>query len=409
MSPDHQTLQHPAPAPGPATTRASPSVPAPTARRGFDPAVQGMRGAVLLGIVVFHAWQFTGSGQRSASSELVDGLVSTVEWAVSWFFITSGYLLYASFARRVLDGRSAGTTGDFLQRRLVRVLPAYWVAIVVVWVARNPSFPGDWRDLLEHLTFTHGFDTQRIFWTIGPAWTMTTEVCFYAVLALAWRPVQRWCAPLGRPARLAVLSVLPALLVVGGIAYQVWAVRASGAAGDDWAVWFSPAAQMPAFGVGMFMGLALILRRPVVRGRVLGALLDVGPFAALVALATWDSETVLPGRGATMAVHDLMTLVFAAMLLASLLRPAGRGINRLWAWPALVYAGTISFSVYLWHEPALLLMEHWGVVSGDQSLVFVVLVLVAAAVAIGTAGFFVVERPLRALSVLLPYARTSRW
>lgn len=379
------------------------------APRGFDPAVQGMRGTILLGIVVFHAWQFTGMGQRQPNGDLVDGLVSMVEWAVSWFFVTSGYLLYRSFANRVLTGRSAGTTGDFLQRRLIRVLPAYWVAIVVVWSARNPTVPGDWRDLVEHLTFTHGFDTQRIFWTIGPAWTMTTEVCFYLVLALLWRPVQRWCAPLGRRARLAVLAAPPSLLVLGGIGYQVWAVRSSGAEGDDWAVWFSPAAQMPAFGLGMLMGLVLLLHRPVVSRRALGALLDVSPFAVLAALAFFDVDAVLPGRGGTTVLHDLMTLVFAAVLLTSLLRPADRGINRFWAWKGLVLLGAISFSVYLWHEPALLLMGHLGVVGEDDPFAVVAVVLVVAAVMVGTVGYVVVERPLRALSGLLPSARVDRW
>ena len=73
---------------------------------------------------------------------------------------------------------------EFLFRRAVRIVPLYWIAVTTVWALRNPALPGDWRDLVEHLLFVQVFDRERIFYTLGPTWSMSLEVMFYLSLVV---------------------------------------------------------------------------------------------------------------------------------------------------------------------------------------------------------------------------------
>ncbi|CAM5565325.1 Acyltransferase OS=Streptomyces antimycoticus OX=68175 GN=SSPO_013610 PE=4 SV=1 [Streptomyces antimycoticus] len=46
----------------------------------------------------------------------------------------------------------------FLFRRAIRIIPLYFLAVLCVWATRNPTLPGEWSDLVHHLTFTQVFD-----------------------------------------------------------------------------------------------------------------------------------------------------------------------------------------------------------------------------------------------------------
>ncbi len=72
-----------------------------------------------------------------------------------------------------------------LFRRMARLLPLYYVVVLVVWTTTNPSLPGHWQDLLLHLTFTHVYSDDYIFWTVGPAWSLGVEFHFYVLMALS--------------------------------------------------------------------------------------------------------------------------------------------------------------------------------------------------------------------------------
>jgi peptidoglycan/LPS O-acetylase OafA/YrhL len=149
--------------------------------------LQGQRGLAALGVVVFHAYQYDRSGPDASfpyQGTVADTALRALDGLVDWFFVLSAFLLALPYAKAVLRGSSTVGPGTFLARRAVRIVPLYLVAITLVWASRNPSLPGDWRDLLEVLSFTQVFDTKRIFYTIGPAWSLAVEAQFYLLLAL---------------------------------------------------------------------------------------------------------------------------------------------------------------------------------------------------------------------------------
>ena len=179
-------------------------------------------------------------------------------------------------AQAVVDGVSIRSGRVLLYRRMARLLPLYLAVVLLVWSLTNPTAPGHWVDLLTHLTFTHVYSDTYIFWTNGPAWTLAIEFHFYVLVALSVPVLNRVAArATTRGRRLAVASALPVALVVVGAAYLVWATLLSGAAADNWSVWFSPLAKAADFGVGML--LAVVAAAGVDGGRASMALSSRSP------------------------------------------------------------------------------------------------------------------------------------
>ena len=107
------------------------------------------------------------------------------ELFVEMFFVLSGFVLWLPVAKAALDARTGRPGWVLLFRRMARLLPLYYAVVLVVWTTTNPSLPGHWQDLLMHLTFTHVYSDDYIFWTIGPAWTLGVEFHFYVLMALS--------------------------------------------------------------------------------------------------------------------------------------------------------------------------------------------------------------------------------
>lgn len=124
------------------------------------------------------------------------------------------------YLRSAMAGEDAPAARAFLVRRAARVVPLYLVAVSLVWAFRNQDLPGDWVDLVEHLTFTQVFDNQRIFYTIGPAWSLAVEVQFYLVLAVLGKLACHVCRRLPPPRRRSVLAAGLAGIVLFSVIWK---------------------------------------------------------------------------------------------------------------------------------------------------------------------------------------------
>src|SRR6201995_5402872 len=95
--------------------------------RNFLPAVEGMRACAAIGVVVTHVAFQTGH------SSGVDGrLFGRFDLAVAVFFALSGFLLWRGHAAAARDLGPSPLTGPYLRSRVVRIMPAYPVAVVVI-------------------------------------------------------------------------------------------------------------------------------------------------------------------------------------------------------------------------------------------------------------------------------------
>ena len=357
--------------------------------------LEGYRGLAALSIIVFHVSQF--AIQSTPSSRIVTQM-SKFE-IVDILFVLSAYLLTLSYARAALDRTSTVRPGEFLFRRAVRILPLYWVAVTAVWSMRNSTFPGDWRDLLEHLTFTQVFDQKRIFYTLGPTWSMSLEIIFYGVLVILGPLAVRMCGHIAtRRARVAALMAGGVVLFLIPVTWNAVSYFVFHVPFDHWPVYFGPQARFGAFAVGMVLAVVVAARRsePVFRG-VWPVILRVAGVAIIVG-ATWIDR---PGSWGQVGFHDLAAVGWLLLLSSTVLGVEGQRWARILSWRPLTAVGLISYSMYMWHEPILQLLDNHGITNRSVSgLPWSITVVLVSALLVGTLSYWVIEYPTSKLRSL---------
>ena len=97
------------------------------------PLFDSMRGVAAISIVLCHLTGVT-------SFAPIHSWVVHLNAGVTVFFLISGFLLYRPFAKAHLRGESRFDLGAYAWRRILRIVPAYWVALTLIslWLGRDP-------------------------------------------------------------------------------------------------------------------------------------------------------------------------------------------------------------------------------------------------------------------------------
>ncbi|CAN5598500.1 hypothetical protein BH11ACT8_BH11ACT8_19580 [soil metagenome] len=358
-----------------APTRGS-TAPSPTAQQPRAQFPLGwLRGLAALCVVTFHAYQHnrTGPGYEWPFSGAGHQLMTGTDLFVDLFFVLSGIVLWLPIARSAVNGETGRSGRVLLYRRMARLLPLYLVVVLLVWAWSNPTFPGNWRDLVLHLTFTHVYSDQYIFWTDGPAWSLAVEFHFYLLMALAVPAVHAGVRRArSRRGRITVAAVLPVACLLATAAFYLWALVLDPQEQTNWSVWFSPLSRAADFGLGM--GLALLSAAGVRLGRALRGVLGAVGVGATVALVM-----VRPLGEATSELWHPAYALTIVVGLASIVLHDGPW-PRLLDWRPLAWIGGLCYGIYWIHEPVVWVLDSWRVLPeprlGPWFLVTAVLVAV---------------------------------
>lgn len=361
------------------------------------PGIEGMRALAASSIVVFHVWRWSSPDSRPFSFGSVTGLFPDLSFGVTLFFTLSGFLLYRPFVSRLLRSEERPSLVRYLSNRALRIIPAYWIILLIsALVLRTVFTRGSGGELgvgaitdpgllLRNLLFVQNFDADTVLTGIGPAWSLAVEVVFYLMLpalaAFSWLLARRAHTRARR--RLAALAPALLLLIVGlaGKAAAALVVH-DGAFGGWRADWggvlersFLVHADLFSFG----MALAVLhvdaedgFFRLARRGRVAVALSALLAYATVAKATTWEQLTHSP-------YNTLMALA-CALLLALVVLPRPQAtpsrLVRFLETRPLVVVGTVSYSVFLWHEPLIRWLHQHDIVVGGMIGFFVNLSLV---------------------------------
>ena len=147
--------------------------------RGFLPAVEGMRACAAMGVVLTHVAFQTGT-----SSGVLGRLLHRFDLAVAVFFALSGFLLWRGHAAEARGLRHRPPTGHYLRSRLVRIMPGYLVAVIVILTLlpdANHASPTVW---LANLTLTQVYVPLTLTAGLTQMWSLSVEVSFYLALPI---------------------------------------------------------------------------------------------------------------------------------------------------------------------------------------------------------------------------------
>jgi peptidoglycan/LPS O-acetylase OafA/YrhL len=347
---------------------------------GYIPAIEGLRGIAVLWVVAFH-YVVVRSGQ------FTDPLIAWIDaWSaprtivrsgflgVDLFFIITGFLLTLPWFKHDLEGRKRPSTREFYIRRARRILPAYYVQLAMLFFVFLPLLnPTLWRaargfvlgNLGLHVLFLH-YTTPYSSASLsinGPLWTLALEMQYYLLLPL----IAVWFL---RAPYVAAGAFLAAALIWKTLALHDLQPLISlyGMIGARWNLSDAnlrhfAGTQLPGylghFALGILCGRAWLAHRATASGRIGAALL--GLLAACSVLALY---AVLAGHASWLGEHAwvLIPLTMVAAIWAAVSRRPAWG-NKLLGFPPLAFIGRISYSMYLYHLPVLLLFNTYAPVA----------------------------------------------
>lgn len=334
--------------------------------------IEGLRAIAVILVILYHL----------GISRMSGGYVG-----VDVFFVVSGFLITGLLTREIEhDGRIS--LSGFWARRIRRIVPmATLVAMVTVIVGVAVFERNQARQLVQVGLGAVGFCANLVLdsltgdylaGVVDPSplqhyWSLGVEEQFYLV----------WPLVVYLIARLARRAWRPALLIVAivAIAGSLWASVQHAQPGAH-SGYFLPHTRAWEIlsGAMLALGVSVIARLPNALRAVVGW---VGLAIIVVSAMRFDAETAFPGTAALLPVLGTVAIIVAGS--------ASGGPVVLLRLRPLQYIGGVSFALYLWHWPLIVISEHlYGKPNLAGRVALVVIALMFAEVC-----RLVVENPLR--------------
>ncbi|WP_324675145.1 acyltransferase [Mycobacterium sp. 663a-19] len=351
--------------------------------RSFLPSVEGMRACAAMGVVVTHAAFQTGH-----SSGVSGRLFGRFDLAVAVFFALSGFLLWRGHAAAARDLGPRPRTGHYLRSRVVRIMPAYLVAVVVILCLLPDSDHASPTVWLANLTLTQIYVPLTLTGGLTQMWSLSVEVGFYLALPVL--------ALLAR--RIPVRARVPVIAALGALSWA-WAFAPFAHAGPGMNPLNWPPAFFSWFAAGMLLaewvhsGVGLPHR--LARRRVLMAVFAV--LAYLVAASPLAGPAGLAvGSAAQFAVKTAMGAVVAFALVAPLVLDRPDTPHRVLGTAGMVTLGRWSYGLFIWHLAALdLVFPVLGTFPFTGRMPTVLVLTLIFGFAIAAVSYALVESPCR--------------
>ncbi len=275
--------------------------------------LEALRGWAIIGVILVHASATAGM------TGLLGELGMCGQRGVQLFYILSAFTIFLSLDMRREHGRRA-----FFIRRIARIAPLFWVAILAHQLSLRAGIvagaPATGWQLLLGFTFLHALDPLAINSVAIGGWSIAVEFAFYAI-APALHAVLRTPAS-------AALALLAAMLCCGGASWWLAATATTNPALGEYLTFMWPPVQLPVFLLGV-LAYRVWPAMGTVRAPYLAAL---GLLLLLLSLPTRNASLYLSAAG------------LAVLLLAVARAPHRLLVNRL-----VRYFGRLSYSLYLMH------------------------------------------------------------
>lgn len=332
-----------------------------------------------------HVWNL-----QQSTSPFVTAFLYFGRYGVTLFFVLSGFLLFLPFAKALLFENTWPSIRRFYLRRVFRILPAYFLSLILIVLLFQQRYlqPQHWNEL--GLFFVFLMDTSHAtfkqlnapFWTLAIEWQyyMLLPLLVLAIRAIVWRVKQEYRL-------LATIGCLLALIAWGVFTRYlgVYFVNQHPSAtfllprpvlnGILLLFYGQSGKYLEDFGVGMLLSLFFVYaQHPSVSPRLRAMLHRLSPWLwvigllCLLTMILWNFNEGYAHIWPLFNTAFLFTnyyqlnelgfaLSFGLCILALLF-----GSSRLrwpFEWSPLRWIGLISYSLYMWHFPLLVVFIKW--------------------------------------------------
>ncbi len=345
----------------------------------YRPDIDGLRALAIVPVVLYHYGIPGFSG----------GFVG-----VDIFFVISGYLIAGILAREIHQGRFS--LAGFYERRVRRIFPAIAVVALATFAGTLIVMPPEkMQELGNELIWSSFFATNIWFFkksgdyfaglsTLKPLlhlWSLAIEEQFYVFFPI----LLRLARGIGMRDKGTAITLLGLFLL--SLAVSIFATVFSHVAG----FYLLPSRAWELL-AGALLATAPHPRLSAIQREVLAV---IGLLAVATAISLYSDRTPFPGAAALLPCLGAVAMIWAGEGREdSDAVPAG---TWLLGRAAAVWIGRISYPLYLWHWPLLVLarFEHVG-----EPPVATRLVLMALSVGLAAATTTLIERPIRSRRIL---------
>jgi peptidoglycan/LPS O-acetylase OafA/YrhL len=349
--------------------------------------LDGVRGVAILMVIVFHVNRVTGDNLwNQAANPLISSVSTAGGIGVTLFFVLSGFLLFMPFAKALLFKSNWPLARVFYMRRVLRIIPAYYVSLFLIILFQHPEYllRDHVKDLALFLTFFMDSSRTTFRQLNGPYWTLAIEWQFYMLLPLIALGIAFIVSRARIQKRLAAAIFCLLGIIALGLSIRFFGLYFLG---NPTKTFLVPRSVLNVilfftfgitgkytedFAVGMMISLCYIYSQhpstnaKYVRGwQRLSPWMWSGGILLVIFDAIWHFKefyvtTSWPFLTGIMPEFDwlnemILAIGFGACVAAILYGSAG--LKVIFNWPWLRWVGLISFSLYIWHLPLLVLFQ----------------------------------------------------
>ncbi len=349
----------------------------PSRSISFRPEINGLRAVAVLLVILFHL----------EKEWMPFGYVG-----VDIFFVISGFLITRIILKDQSDGRFS--FGDFIVRRIKRILPALFLVLLVCSIVSIIVFSSEeFRYFFRSLRYASAqganffflgnsgyFDLDSKFNVLLHTWSLGVEEQFYLV----------WPVLLLMIAKFRISRVIFFVMVISLSFTSMWYFRSI----ESMQAFFMFYARAWEFAIGGILAVGVIRANQCKAVNevisILGVLCVI--ISLLVASSSHHSELY----------YLLLTCIgVAGIIYSSMDQPTL--IARLLSCKLLLYIGALSYSLYLWHWPVIVyynyilefFMASKGESVSDALSVSSVIIILALTWLLSVLTFKYIENPYR--------------
>jgi peptidoglycan/LPS O-acetylase OafA/YrhL len=374
------------------------------------PALDAVRAIGAIAVLGTHVAFFTGA----AATTTVGGVLARLDVGVAIFFALSGFLLFRPFALAAATARARPSVPRYLWRRALRILPAYWLAVVACllvlpWLAKG-STPGG-GEWLRNLTLTQIYAPGWNRAGLSQTWSLATEAVFYLLLpVLAILSLGRhW-----RPLRVALVNAIIGVGVSAGWLIGLYRGVLDPFLHTTWypmyAVWFAVGMALATAHVALATGSAPSSWRLMndigsAPGACLAAALGLLVVAGTPLTGPRDLSPVSTSEFAARLV--LFALIAGLVLVPAAFGPPNR-FKHVLGGASFRWFGEVSYGLFLWHLLVLegiYLIDRRPMFTGDLLETF--LLTLGGGLVLAGLSYYLLERPAQRWGARRAYRRRS--
>ena len=361
-----------------------------TPRRVLRKDIQGLRALAVIAVVLYHADVPYISG----------GFIG-----VDFFFVLSGFLITGLLVSE-LERNGKISLSEFWGRRARRLIPASSLVLIVTILVAGKVLPfldrkavaidalcaalfsANWRfaqQQTDYLAVDRNPSPVLHFWSLGveEQFYFVAPLLFVLAGAFMWFKARRNHRRIPVVPR-AFLGFMLTTILVSSLIYSVYETQTN----QPFAFFGTPARAWQLSSGGLLALVVPFWATTAKSIRLLSSISGIALFGACVYFLSESGETAGYTYPSLLAVGPTLA---ALLLIFGGLGEKQNFVARLFGVKPLTFVGDISYSLYLWHWPAIVL----GVVYLKDDSMVTKLLLVSAALVVSVVSYYLVENPIR--------------